>query len=311
MSKILIVDDDVDLAELVKTKLTKEGHQAFVINTGHGAFEYAKQIKPNICLLDIMLPGTTGYQICRKIRKDPELYRVAVLMLTALGEEPEIIHGMEQGADDYLVKPFKLERLMDKIASLNALLKSLDQRHRVTNLLGTDAFKRELNHQLARDSAIACIYIDIVGFEAYCKNRGREGQDAVLQWMANLLVNLTRSQECYESTMAHMGRQHFVILMKLEDYERFCPILTHHFDDEVKRFYTPVEIQQGYILAKGIDGHETRAPLMSLAVGVAHTQYRTFKSGKKMFEILAQVRQKAQPVDGRSIVFVDRRRTDR
>ncbi|HQM99512.1 MAG TPA: response regulator, partial [Candidatus Hydrogenedentes bacterium] len=167
MSRILIVDDDVDLAELVKVKLTKEGHQAFVINTGQGAFEYAKQIKPNICLLDIMLPGVTGYQICRKIRKDPELYQIAVLMLTALGEEPEIIHGMEQGADDYLVKPFKLERLMDKIASLNVLLKSLNQRHRVTNLVGTDAFKRELNHYLARDAAIACIYVDVVGFEAY------------------------------------------------------------------------------------------------------------------------------------------------
>lgn len=311
MSRILIVDDDIDLAELVKTKLTKEGHQAFVINTGHGAFEYAKQIKPSICLLDIMLPGVTGYQICRKIRKDPELYRTAVLMLTALGEEPEIIHGMEQGADDYLVKPFKLERLMDKIASLNALLKSLDQRHRITNLMGTDAFKRELNHQLARDAAIACIYVDVVGFEAYCKSRGKEGQDTILKWLASMLVNLTKSQECYESSIAHMGRQHFVIMMKLEDYERFCPYLSEHFDEEVKRFYSPQEIQQGYLLTSGMDGNEVRAPLMALAIGVAHTQYRSFKSGKKMFEILAQVRQKAQPTAGKSVTFVDRRRTDR
>lgn len=311
MSKILIVDDDVDLAELVKTKLTKEGHQAFVINTGHGAFEYAKQIKPSICLLDIMLPGITGYQICRKIRKDPELYRTAVLMLTALGEEPEIIHGMEQGADDYLVKPFKLERLMDKIASLNALLSSLDQRHRVTNLLGTDAFKRELNHQLARDAAIACIYIDVVGFEAYCKSRGKEGQDSVLQWIASLLVNMTKSQGCYESCIAHMGRQHFVMMMKLEDYERFCPLLAQTFDEEVKRMYTPQEVQQGYLSIAGNDGRETRAPLMALAIGVAHTQHRNYKGGKKMFEVLAQVRQKAQPVNGKSVIFVDRRRTDR
>jgi DNA-binding response OmpR family regulator len=311
MSKILIVDDDVDLAELVKTKLTKEGHQAFVIHTGQGAFEYAKQIKPNICLLDIMLPGVTGYQICRKIRRDPELYRCAILMLTALGEEPEIIHGMEQGADDYLVKPFKLERLMDKIASLNALLNSLDQRHRVTNLLATDAFKRELNHQLARDAAIACIYIDIVGFEAYCKSRGKEGQDAVLQWMASLLVNMTKSQGCYESCISHMGRQHFVIMMKLEDYERFCPLLAQAFDDEVKRLYTPQEVQQGYVSVGNSDSRETRVPLMALAIGVAHTEHRTFKSGKKMFEVLAQVRQKAQPANGRSAIFVDRRHADR
>jgi DNA-binding response OmpR family regulator len=311
MSKILIVDDDLDLAELVKTKLNKEGHQTFVMHTGQGAFEYAKQVKPEICLLDIMLPGVTGYQICRKIRKDPELYRCAVLMLTALGEEPEIIHGMEQGADDYLVKPFKLERLMDKIASLNALLSSLNQRHRVTNLLGTDAFKRELSHQLARDAAIACIYIDIVGFEAYCKSRGKEGQDAVLHWMASLLTNMTKSQGCYESCISHMGRQHFVIMMKLEDYERFCPLLAQSFDEEVKRFYTPQEVQQGYLSVSNSDGRETRVPIMALAIGVAHTEHRTYKSGKKMFEVLAQVRQKAQPVNVRSTIFVDRRHADR
>ena len=113
MSRILIVDDDVDLAELIRTKLTAEGHQGYVINTGEGAFEYAKKVKPEICILDIMLPGVTGYQICRKLRRDPELYKMAILILTALGEEPEILHGLEQGADDYLVKPFKLERLME------------------------------------------------------------------------------------------------------------------------------------------------------------------------------------------------------
>lgn len=311
MSKILLVDDDVDLAELVKTKLSAEGHQIFTITTGEGAFEYAKQVKPDICLLDIMLPSVTGYQICRKIRKDPELYRTAVLMLTALGEEPEIIHGMEQGADDYLVKPFKLERLMDKIASLNALLSSLNQRHRVTNLPSTDAFKRELNHRLARNSAIACVYIDAVGFEAYCTSRGQEGQTEALKLIASLLTSLPRLNEIYETYMAHMGRQHFVAIVKLEDYARFCQLLGQHFDEEVRRLYTPQELQQGYICVQGREGREKRGPIMALAIGVAHTEFRQFKSAKKMFEVLAQVRQKAQPSEARSTVFVDRRHTDR
>ncbi len=311
MTKILVVDDDVDLAELVKTKLTAEGHQTFVINTGEGAFEYAKMVKPTICLLDIMLPGVTGYQICRKIRKDPELYRSAVLMLTALGEEPEIVHGMEQGADDYLVKPFKLERLMDKIASLNALLTTLEQRHRVTKLPGTDAFKRELNHSLARNSPIACVYVDAVGFEAYCKSRPQDGQVKALAMIASALTNLVKSEGIYESYIAHMGRQHFVIMVKLDDYERFCNVLVQNFDDQVKQLYTTQEVQQGYITVPDREGRETRTPLMALAMGVAHNKFRQFKSAKKMFEVLAQVRQKAQPVNGKSCFFVDRRHTDR
>ena len=95
--------------------------------------------------------------------QDPELYKHAILVLTALGEEPEILHGLEQGADDSLVKPFKLELLMDKIASLTALTTSLTNRNRVTNLPGTDAAKREINHILARDTALAVVYVDMIG----------------------------------------------------------------------------------------------------------------------------------------------------
>lgn len=311
MSKILIVDDDVDLAELVRTKLTKENHQAFAIHTGDGAFEYAKQIKPEIILLDIMLPGQTGYQICRRIRKDPELYRSAVLMLTALGEEPEIVHGMEQGADDYLVKPFKLERLMDKITSLNALLASLAHVNRVTNMMGTEAFKRELNHQLARDSAIACVYLDVVGFEAYCRSRNAEAQEYALKTIASHISGLIRSQGFYETAISHMGRQHFVVMLKMEDHERFTALLAETFDQEVKHLYTAEELERGFITALTRDGKEVQAPIMALAIGVAHNKFRSFKSAKKMFEVLAQVRQKAQPVTGNSTIFVDRRHTNR
>ncbi len=311
MSRILLVDDDVDLSELIKTKLNAEGHDTHVINTGEGAFEFAKKVKPDISILDIMLPGVTGYQICRRMRKDPELYKHAILVLTALGEEPEILHGLEQGADDYLVKPFKLERLMDKIASLNALTASLSNRNRVTNLQGTDAIKREINHLLARDSAIAVVYIDVIGYKAYCASRGSDGQQQALEFMSRLLLGLTRDMGFYESFVAHMGGEHFVVSLKLEDHERFSSNLADQFDRQVQSLYTTEEVSKGYI--KAIDRHnkEVRCKLMALSIGVAHTQFRYFKSAKKVFEVLAQVRQMAHPKDGRSAVFVDRRRSDR
>jgi CheY-like chemotaxis protein len=310
MSRILLVDDDVDLAELVKTKLTAEGCQTFTINTGEGAFELAKQVKPDIAILDIMLPGVTGYQICRRFRKDPELYKMAILILTALGEEPEILHGLEQGADDYLVKPFRLERLMDKLSSLDALLQSIEKRNPITLLPGTDAIKREINHRLARGTAIAACYIDVVGFKPYCASRGQEGQSAALKFVSKMLLTLTRTMGIYECFIAHMGGEHFVVLVNLEDYERMCNTFIETFDQSVRQLYTAAEIAQGYLLAIDKRGTEVRCPIMALSIGVAHTQHRQYKSAKKMFEVLAQVRQMAQP-DGRSVVFVDRRRTDR
>ena len=311
MSRILVVDDDVDLADLVKTKLTAEGHEVASINKGDGAFELAKQVKPEIAILDIMLPGVTGYQICRRLRKDPELYKMAVLILTALGEEPEILHGLEQGADDYLVKPFKLDQLMDKISAMQLLLDNSRGRHTVTGLPGTDAIKREINHRLARNMPIACCYIDVVNFKPYVAAYGRDGQKRALEFIGQMLMTLTRTMGIYESFVAHMGGEHFVVLMQLEDYERFVNTLITTFDQTSRKLYSPQEVSQGFIMATDKMGRENRYPLMALSIGIAHNQFREYRSAKKMFEVLAQVRQKAQPDTGKSIFFVDRRRTDR
>jgi CheY-like chemotaxis protein len=310
MSRIIIIDDEIELAETAKVKLTSEGHEVFVRNTGEGAFELAKRVKPGIAVLDIMLPGTTGYQICRRIRKDPELYKTAILILTALGEEPEILHAIEQGADDHLVKPFKLDRLLEKIAAMEALLAAIEKRNPFTNFPGTEAIKREIDLRLARGVPIAVVYIDMVGFKPYCASRGAQGQKQALEFMAQLLTALPRTLGIYETYVAHMGGAHFVVLLNIEDYERYSHSLIEQFDRNVQQLYAQQELAQGYILAADRHGREAKCPLMVLSIGVAHTQCRKFSSAKRMFEALAQVRQMAQP-ETHSVAFVDRRHTDR
>lgn len=310
MSRILLVDDDVDLAELIKTKLAAEGHDVFTIHTGEGAFEKAKEVRPESLILDIMLPGVNGYQICRRIRKDPELYKIGILILTALGEEPEVQHGLEQGADDFLAKPFKLDHLMEKLAGLKSLQEAVARPSPITNLPGTEAIKREINHRLARGTAIAACYIDVVGFKAYCAAYGQQGQKRALEYLAQLLTRLTHHLGVYESFVAHLGGEHFVVLLNMEDYERFCSSLMQTFDTTVHQLYSAKDVQRGHIVALDKQGKEQRYPLMALSIGVAHTQFRNYKSAKKMFEVLAQTRQMAQP-KGKSAVFVDRRKADR
>ena len=310
MSKILLVDDDIDFADLLKTKLSSEGHDVITIYTGEGAFELAKEVKPDIALLDIMLPGVTGYQICRSIRKDPELYSMGVLILTALGEEPEVKHGLEQGADDYIVKPFKLDRLVEKLTFLSGLLESVGERNKITNLPGTDAMKREANHRLARGTKIALCYIDVSNYKAYCAAKPRDGQKQALGFLSKLLKGLIRSMGIYESFLAHMGGEHFVVLLSYEDYGRFSSTLMETFDRRVKELYTPEEARQGHVVARDKKGREGKYPLMALSIGVAHNEHREYKSANKIFETLTQLRQLANP-EGKSVLIVDRRQSER
>jgi GGDEF domain-containing protein len=158
--------------------------------------------------------------------------------------------------------------------------------------------------------AIAACYLDIAGFKPYCAAKGKEGQERALAFMAGLLRQLPRTLGIYEWSIAHLGGEHFVALLNLEDYERFCSAVCQEFDQRKAELYTEKELEEGCVTAKDKSGREAKYRLMALAIGVAHTQFRRFKSAKKMFEVLAQTRQKAQP-DNRSTVFVDRRRTDR
>jgi hypothetical protein len=115
----------------------------------------------------------------------------------------------------------------------------------------------------------------------------------------------------YECFISHMGGEHFVVLLKLEDFERFTNGLTDTFDHRSRELYTPDELEKGYLTTTDKSGQEVRCKLMKLSIGVSHTQFRQFKSAKKMFEVLAQVRQMAVPGNKGSISFVDRRRSDR
>lgn len=310
MSKILVVDDEVECTEAVKLRLEAEGHQVFVLNTGEGAFELAKKVKPDIAIIDILLPVVTGYQLCRKMRRDPELYRAGILVITALGEEPEILHALDQGADDHLVKPFKFERLMEKVAGIEALRDAIEKLNPLTKLPGTEAIKREIDLRLVRGTPIAVAYIDVVGFKPYCAARGAEGQKRALLLASEMLTGLMRPLDIYESYVAHMGGAHFAVLLNIEDANRFCPALGEHWDRGVHQLYTQQEVTQGFILATDRRGQEAKCPLMALSIGVAHTQHRSFANANRLFEVLAQVRLKAQP-DAHTAVFFDRRRTDR
>ena len=105
--KILVVDDDANICELLRLYLTKEGYQVTVANDGEEGLEKFNAVKPDMVLLDVMMPRMDGLEVCRRIRKAGN---TPVMMLTAKGETFDKVLGLELGADDYMVKPFDAKR---------------------------------------------------------------------------------------------------------------------------------------------------------------------------------------------------------
>jgi two-component system phosphate regulon response regulator PhoB len=118
MSKILIVEDDPDIRELLRFNLEKAGYNLFLAEDGEKALTLARKHSPDIILLDLMLPGVDGLEVCRTLKKDPELQRIPIIMVTAKGEELDRVVGLELGAEDYVVKPFSLREVVLRIQKI-------------------------------------------------------------------------------------------------------------------------------------------------------------------------------------------------
>lgn len=112
---ILIIEDEIDVQELVRYNLTREGFRVVTASSGEGGLKLVAQKRPDLILLDLMLPGLSGLEVCRLLKKDPKTASIPVIMVTAKGEEADVIVGLEVGADDYVHKPFSMKILLSRI----------------------------------------------------------------------------------------------------------------------------------------------------------------------------------------------------
>lgn len=118
MKKVLIVEDEHDLAELLAYNLEREGYRPLIAGTGREGLELARSEVPDLVLLDLMLPEMMGTEVCAALRHDPRTQQIPVLMLTARGDEIDRVVGFELGADDYMVKPFSMRELILRIRAV-------------------------------------------------------------------------------------------------------------------------------------------------------------------------------------------------
>lgn len=116
--RILVIEDEEDILALIHFNLVKEGFRVECATTGEEGFKKAKDVRPSLILLDLMLPGMDGLDVCRQLRQSPDTKDFPIIMLTAKGEEHDIVKGLELGADDYLPKPFSPQVLLARIRAV-------------------------------------------------------------------------------------------------------------------------------------------------------------------------------------------------
>ena len=133
---ILIIEDEPDIQHLLKYNLRKDGYQVLTSNNGETGLEMAQTNVPDLILLDLMLPGIQGLHVCRLLKSEKKTNEIFIIMLTALGQEEDIIDGLENGADDYITKPFSYPVLEARIRSVLKRSKNIQTNNKAITIHG-------------------------------------------------------------------------------------------------------------------------------------------------------------------------------
>ncbi len=144
---ILLIEDDSDISELVQYNLEREGYKVTAAADGELGWAQAVQMKPDLIVLDLMLPTMDGLSVCKKLRSSPETMGIPIVMLTAKGEESDIVIGLEMGADDYISKPFSPKELIARIRAVlrrpRAAATAMDEGRRTVGPITIDVERHE------------------------------------------------------------------------------------------------------------------------------------------------------------------------
>lgn len=142
-TKILLVDDEPDVLEIVGYNLSQEGYQIVTASNGREAIEKARKEIPSLIIMDVMMPEMDGMEACEQIRRIPELNNVIITFLTARSEDYSQVAGFDSGADDYITKPIKPKLLVSKVKALMRRLKDQDQGSETLNVGGIEINREE------------------------------------------------------------------------------------------------------------------------------------------------------------------------
>ncbi|HET6500088.1 MAG TPA: response regulator [Amycolatopsis sp.] len=118
MARVLIVDDDADIRDLVAVKLSASGYDVVTAEDGVAGLAAARREHPDVLVSDVMMPGMSGIDVCRELRREPETANLPIILLTARAQDGDVESGFASGADDYLIKPFNPQELLHRISAL-------------------------------------------------------------------------------------------------------------------------------------------------------------------------------------------------
>lgn len=306
MARILLVDDDARTAQFIRDHFHNAGHECLVVDRGDKVLDIARSQPIDLLVLDVMLPGgTSGFEVCRRVRADSELYTLPVLMLSAMSADEEVVHGLAQGADDYITKPFDVQNLIQHSEALiraNTDTRALDE---LTTLPNGNAIKREVQRRVSRQEVFALACVELLNLREFAYRCGQDARQKAIRHLARALCVCGRERPGSDFVVGHMGGGYFVSIVKPDHVEAYCQRVMQVWEHHLPALYENAGVGQTY--KDTLAGTATnKVPILKLLVCVSARSRKESLNSKELFDILMKIRANALARQSGGI-YLDRR----
>lgn len=305
--KILVVDDDPLMRRIVTQSLERAAYDLLEAESGLAGIQCAIEQHPDLILLDVMMPEMDGFEVIRRLRSHPMTLGVPIILLTALGEMSEKVHGMQLGADDYMTKPFDPRELRARVQAHIKRSEQYLQSSPLTNLPGNYAIQQVIGTRLDTKEPIAVIYLDLSNFKSYNDKYGWIAGDKIIKQLGEIIVSAVLSCGDPNIFVGHVGGDDFIVVTRPEFAETLGLEIIRQFDVMIVDSYSPEDRARGYIQVVDRLGEMRQVPIVSLGAAVVTNELRPLEHPLQVAQIAAEVKRYLKTLPGSQVAF-DRRR---
>jgi diguanylate cyclase (GGDEF)-like protein len=301
---ILVADDDEDILRFIEVNLRSQGHAVVTAGDGETALALAMEYRPALVLLDIVIPGVDGYEVCRRLRSDWRFGDPSVILLTGRSLPADRNIGLAAGADDFIVKPFDPIELVSRVNLVLRRLEQVRSASPLTGLPGNLQIQRELQLRVSAGEEVALLYVDLDQFKAYNDHYGFLRGDEAIEALAEVLWHAAEGRP--DTFLGHVGGDDFIVLTHPNVAESFVQDVVTGFEARVEHLYDREDADRGYIQVLDRQGRKRRIPLLTLSIGVATNLGREVHDHRMLVDIATEMKEFAKRKDGNAVA-VDRR----
>ena len=308
--RILVIEDEPKLRFIIQKQLegAKDArYEVRLAEDGLKGLEEVDRDPPELILLDVMMPGMDGYEVCRRLKANPITSRIPIIFLTAKATFEDRLHGLELYADDYVTKPWAQAELLFRVRNQLKTRRGQLQSNALTGLPGNVLIDGELTRRISNDEKFAFLFIDLDYFKAYNDYYGFARGDAVIRSVASLLTEQIGRHGGVGDFVGHIGGDDFVVITAPERGMPIAVSVKEEFDARIPKLYDTEDRNRGHItVLSSRQGGVKDFEIISITILVVSNVGRNIRHSAEVSDIAKDLKKLGKATKG-SIVVSDRR----